>query len=419
MAAYRRPGNYSRPGVRRRRGLNPLVPVVGTVVIVALVVIIALIARGGSDDQVTFDSSSNGDALVKVISEGLATPTPEPTAEPTPTPEPTHEPAANYGIALPSPTEAGYLPIVRRADTDEKIIAITVDDCFQFKNTRTIIDLIISNGGNFTLFPIGTNILREELYDTLHYAYELGVEIENHTYEHRPHYNRTDEAMARQVYMNKACLDYVLNLDYQQHFFRPMGGDGRDDQRLHIYCDQLGMKAIAWWSVSASDLDTNSIKKTLAPGHIYLFHTTNKDLAKLQEFVPYAVSQGYKLVTLNEMFGLPKNEVKELDMPVTEREIPQIGEYTLNPHTYKDGDYAWMAFLIQQRLIELKYLDGEPDGIYGPGTAKALSKFQTDNGLPATGEADPTTQKVLVKEAEATPAPTVEPSEEPADGSVG
>ena len=419
MAGYTGRGGYSRPGARRNRGISPLVPVIGTVAIVVLVIAVALIARGGSDEISDYSALADGSALVNAISDGLATPTPEPTAEPTPEPEPTPAPPVDYGIALPSPTEAGYLPIVRRAQTNEKIIAITVDDCFQFKNTRTITDLILSNGGNFTLFPIGKNILREELYDTLHYAYEMGVEIENHTYEHRPHYNKDDELMARQVYMNKACLDYVLNLDYQHHFFRPMGGDGRDDQRLHIYCEQLGMKAIAWWSVSASDLDIESIKKTLEPGHIYLFHTTDKDLAKLQEFVPYAVSQGYKLVTLNEMFGLPQNEVKELDKPVTEREIPQIGEYTLNPHTYKDGDYAWMAYLVQEKLIEFGYLEGEPDGIYGPGTAEALSRFQTDVGLPATGEADPNTQNVLFKAVEPTAEPSAEPSAEPADGAVG
>ena len=403
---------------------------VGTIVLIALVVIIAMSVRDNKPDAVAYDPATEGSALVNVLSEGLATATPEPTPEPTPSPEPTAAPAANYGISLPEPTEPGYLPMVRRAETDQKIIALTVDDCYQFKNTRIITDLILSNGGNFTLFPIGKNILREELYDTLHYCYENGVEIENHTFEHRPHYNRDDEGMARQVYMNKACLDYVLGVDYQHHFFRPMGGDGRDDQRLHIYCQTLGYRAIAYWSVSGSDMAIENIKASLAPGHIYLFHTTDKDLAKLREFVPYAVSQGYQLVTLNEMFGLPVNEVKPLEGEVTDRELPLIGRYSMNPRTYEVECFAWGAKLIQQKLIELGYMEGEADAIYGNGTAAAVREFQKDNGLEETGKCDPETQKVLFKddpetlhilqgglgyegpiEASTTPAPanTVEP----------
>lgn len=40
---------------------------------------------------------------------------------------------------------------------------------------------------------------------------------------------------------------------------------------------------------------------------------------------------------------------------------------------------------IQEGLAELGYYDGPVDGIAGPMTRAAISKFQSDNGLPATG----------------------------------
>lgn len=418
MQGYRRPGgSYRRPGVRKRRRINPIALIITVALGVAAVVIIALIVRGrGSSGTPAAQQtpSTDGGALVSVIAEGVATPTPEPTPTPEATPEPTPAPAAQYNVVKPTATEEGYLPIYRKAETNEKIICITVDDCFQFRNTRTIIDLALSYNGKITLFPIGKNVLREELQDTIRYAYDMGMEIENHTYEHRPHYNKDDELMARQIYMQKACVDYVLGVDYQQHFFRPMGGDGRDDQRLHIYCEQLGMYGIAYWSVSGSDSDIERIKNSLSPGQIYLFHTTDSDLVKLNEFIPYAVEQGYTLVTMNEMFALPENEVKPLDGPVEERTIPQIGEYTLNPRTYKDGDYAWMAYLIQEELIAQGYLEGEPDGIYGQDTAEAISEFQKEHGITPTGEADPDTQEKLFGAA-STAQPTAEATPEPAE----
>ena len=49
----------------------------------------------------------------------------------------------------------------------------------------------------------------------------------------------------------------------------------------------------------------------------------------------------------------------------------------------------------QKRLITLGYLKGAADGIYGPMTAAALQSFQNANNLPATGHLDSQTQALL------------------------
>lgn len=53
---------------------------------------------------------------------------------------------------------------------------------------------------------------------------------------------------------------------------------------------------------------------------------------------------------------------------------------------------------MQKRLIELGFLSDDADGIYGDNTAKAVSDFQTAEGLPATGKADVETQTRLFGE---------------------
>ena len=75
------------------------------------------------------------------------------------------------------------------------------------------------------------------------------------------------------------------------------------------------MVGIAHWNVSGSGTGLQKLIAGLAPGNIYLFHTTDKDTAKLQEFIPAAVQAGYKLVTLNEMFGYPENETSPRPWP--------------------------------------------------------------------------------------------------------
>lgn len=59
-----------------------------------------------------------------------------------------------------------------------------------------------------------------------------------------------------------------------------------------------------------------------------------------------------------------------------------------------DNDYDALL-RAQKRLITLGYLRGTADGIYGPMTAAALQSFQDANELPATGHLDSQTQSLL------------------------
>ena len=58
---------------------------------------------------------------------------------------------------------------------------------------------------------------------------------------------------------------------------------------------------------------------------------------------------------------------------------------------------AYGVVEIQQQLIALGYLEGEPDGVFGAGCAEAVEKFQRDKGLPISGEADEVTQQKLAE----------------------
>lgn len=50
---------------------------------------------------------------------------------------------------------------------------------------------------------------------------------------------------------------------------------------------------------------------------------------------------------------------------------------------------------LQQRLIELEFDPGEPDGVLGPATRAALRNFQRDAGLPPDGYPDEATFEAL------------------------
>ncbi len=88
--------------------------------------------------------------------------------------------------------------------------------------------------------------------------------------------------------------------------------------------------------------------------------------------------------------------------PETERKLPLTGigngEDTpkgSNDGQLKIGDRGEGVRVVQEQLIKAGYLEGEPNGYYGPNTTDAVRRFQTANYLASSGVAGPTTRAKL------------------------
>jgi peptidoglycan hydrolase-like protein with peptidoglycan-binding domain len=89
--------------------------------------------------------------------------------------------------------------------------------------------------------------------------------------------------------------------------------------------------------------------------------------------------------------------------PATLRKLPPVGvgygDETPKPAKNRDnltvGDRGEVVRVLQAQLIKAGYLQGEPNGYYGPYTADAVRRFQADNYLKASGIAGPTTRAKL------------------------
>ena len=392
-AGVRRTAHKTRDLHRKQRRARATVLALCALTVVLGAFAAAFIIRGTRHNQdaealaVTYstlvpEATAVPEALPEATAEPMPRPTPEPTLEPTPDP-------------TPSPEPFSYLPVVYRAETKAKRIAITVDDCYQPENLKEIIRLAVKNDGKLTLFPIGENLRKEGMQDILQgCVYKLGFEIENHTWSHQRIFRLPESEMAAEIWKQHVALNQVLQADYQQHFLRLMGGDGVGDQRIHNYLSQLGYLGIAGWSYSGSDAPLEDIESTLAPGMIYLFHTTDPDTEKLRSFIPWVREKGYEMVTLNELLGLEENRMS----PLTDETMPEPREFLNDYHTMKKGDYDWIVVLMQDKLRQEGYLkmDGPSTGYFGDQTAKAIAAFQNANGMLATGEADEATQKAIL-----------------------
>lgn len=101
------------------------------------------------------------------------------------------------------------------------------------------------------------------------------------------------------------------------------------------------------------------------------------------------------------MFGYPENETSALTVPIEQHQIPPLEKYDVVYVTYKKGSYAYGVLRLQQKLIELGYLTGNADGIYGDATVEAVKRYQSEHGLGANGEADAALQEQILGPASA------------------
>ena len=156
---------------------------------------------------------------------------------------------------------------------------------------------------------------------------------------------------------------------------------------------------IAGWTFNGGTMDEGKIGGNLAPGNIYYFKSTENDLRMMELLMREATIQGYEMVTLNKLFGFEENAYEE-DVNVLSEEMPEFDTSNIPYYFMKTGDCTWATNLLQRRLIELGYLaEGNADGVFGSGTAAALSAFQARLGLAATGAADIVTQEKLFDRA--------------------
>ena len=196
--------------------------------------------------------------------------------------------------------------------------------------------------------------------------------------------------------MQSVAVSFNLGVKYDQHFFRPYGGLGEYDHRTHAYLDQQGYKGVAHWTYACSGLDPAKLAEKLKPGGIYAFKATEADGQRMSALMQAARQQGYRMVTLNELFGYEANAWHAVQESILSEIMPSFSYQSSLDYDIFPGEASWDVCLMQGRLVALGYLKiDQVDGIFGEGTAEALRMFQAQLGRPATGAGDAGTLKLL------------------------
>ncbi len=203
-----------------------------------------------------------------------------------------------------------FLPIVCKANTDKKEIAISFDDGPAANYTAAILDVLKTENVKATFFCIGKHIAsNEEILKRIHTDSHL---IGNHSFSHHFWFDMySAKKMQEDMKMMDAEMERVTGL--KPKLFRPPYGVTNPNLKKAII---KGGYTPVGWSVRSMDTVAKEEKKLLEkinagikPGAVFLFHDTCKiTLHVLPVFIKEVKKMGYNIIPLDKLLALKAYE---------------------------------------------------------------------------------------------------------------
>ncbi len=188
--------------------------------------------------------------------------------------------------------------LVRTVYGSKKAIALTYDDG-PSANTDTILDTLEKYNGLATFFVVGNRV--SSFKKQVKRAYNMGCQIGNHSWNHGWYGQMNSSQIASQI---SRCNSAVKKQTGEAPAVcRTPGGDQSSNVK-----NSVGMPIILW-SIDTRDWETQNSSKTYSSvingaydGAIALMHDLYKPTADASKrIIPQLVSQGYQLVTVEEL----------------------------------------------------------------------------------------------------------------------
>ncbi|WP_102347659.1 polysaccharide deacetylase family protein [Bacillus sp. Marseille-P3661] len=210
------------------------------------------------------------------------------------------------------PLQAKYPDImIYKAQTNQKVIALTFDDGPDQRFTPQILDVLNNYNVKATFFLLGT---RAHTYpDITQRIFNEGHVIGNHTYWH-PQLTKTGLSnMIWEINKNEQELKSIINMETS--LFRAPYGALTEQQVQQL--GKMGYRGIGWsvdsedWKSLSSEKIKAKILNAVHPGAIILMHSAGhwtQDLSgtvqALNELIPYLQKKGYEFVTVPDLWAI-------------------------------------------------------------------------------------------------------------------
>ena len=208
-------------------------------------------------------------------------------------------------------------------DPEKPIIALSFDDGPSVYTER-IIAALEANNAEATFFMVGYNVRNYK--DVVKQVYDAGMEIGNHTTDHKKLSEQSKETIRSQVFDNEDLINSIVPAG--RIIVRPPYGSHNSTVRSIVQRPMFN------WSVDSLDWKTRNadsivaqIKQDARDGYIVLMHDLYETTAEAAErIIPWLIDQGYQVTGRDRDEGYLIHHVREKGAEV------MIGHHAENVH---------------------------------------------------------------------------------------
>ena len=189
------------------------------------------------------------------------------------------------------------------AKAEPKLLALAFDDGPNTTTTNEVLDLLAKYNAKASFFVIGVNI-NEESAKTIKRAYDMGMEIDNHSKTHTSMMNMTPEEIREEIDYVDEKVEAITG-EKTKCFRPPFIGVS---QVMYDTIDLpfiYGADTQDYMAQVDAQMRADSILNYAKDGTIYLMHDAagnDQTVEALKIALPQLVEQGYEFVTISELF---------------------------------------------------------------------------------------------------------------------
>ena len=229
----------------------------------------------------------------------------------------TTEPAVTTAETTTAATTTTAIEEQEEAPVEVKYVALTFDDGPNTTTTAQVLDVLEKYDIIASFFLIGNNI-NDASAEVVKRAYDMGCEINNHSKSH-PYMNQmtVDEIIEEFQYVDDKIFEITGE---RSKFFRPPYIAVSQEMLDNIDVPFIaGIGCNDWMDNNPADRRAMSILRQVKEGDIILLHDAEGNhmtVEALDTIIPEMLAQGYKFVTVSELFELNGKEISADDFKI-------------------------------------------------------------------------------------------------------
>ena len=215
-----------------------------------------------------------------------------------------------FSLFIVPSAQAASSTWISKGNTQEKVIALTIDDGSDGANFGHILTVLDKHNVKATFFLTGTGAQHHPQH--IKNVVAKGHGIGNHSYNHPDFTKISTTEMTSQLNRTETIIKNLTGKSTKPYFRAPYGSTNSTVLNTvgnagYLFTLHWTIDTLDWTGNSATTI-YNRVMNNLVPGSIVLMHTgegASGTVTALDRIIPAAKSRGYRFVTIAQLLNRP------------------------------------------------------------------------------------------------------------------